>query len=106
MDGEEEEVDKKDKECQVTDWKEEDCSCQSGQPKKQSNRKFKNSRNQKRCMVKYPKLLLEKFDDCPATDCNDDEESTPKPVRNILNNSKYIHNMNILSTGRSKLSIR
>lgn len=81
-DGEEEEVDKKDKDCQVTDWKEEECSCQSGQPKKTISRKFKNSRNHKRCMIKYPKLLLEKAEDCPATDCNDDEESTPKPVCN------------------------
>lgn len=103
-DGEEEEqeVDRKDKECQVTDWKEEECSCQSGQPKKQINRKFRNLRNYKRCMNKYPKLLLEKFDDCPRTDCNDDGESRSKPVCNNLKGSDFfLHKIEFSFIGRN-----
>lgn len=82
-DGEDDEDERrlqKDRECQTTEWTDESCSCQDGQPKKKISREFRFPRNRKKCMLRHPNAQLEKYEDCPDTNCDGDGSATTRPV--------------------------
>lgn len=66
-----------DPECELSEWNQDDCSCEDGQGDKFMRREFKKNRNKKSCMRKYQNVKLKK--PCEESDCHDG--STTMKVR-------------------------
>lgn len=66
--------------CKVTKWIDDSCSCENGKSRKRMHRTFLNMQKRKYCLKTYRNIVLEKYEDCPTTDCDADGETTARPV--------------------------
>lgn len=78
-DDDEEGVPNTDRNCELTEWSDEGCTCENGQ--KREHRLFKKEKYKKGCLKKYPNVKFEKYVNCGMSDCTENgqvESSTRK----------------------------
>lgn len=66
-DDDDDDVPSSDPQCEMTDWSDEGCTCENGQ--KREHRKFKNTKYERVCRIRYSNVKIEREVTCGTSDC-------------------------------------